>query len=69
MNCPRCGGFMNVQAVTVIRKRGCLTTLFYIFLLFLPVVGWIALFLLLRGKRSKEKSVAVCQQCGLRRNV
>ena len=54
MRCPRCGSeYVQVQAVSEIRKRSCLTVLLYIILLFVPVIGWIALFLLLRGKNPK----------------
>lgn len=65
MRCKRCGSAaVQVQAVPVTKRRGCLTTLFYILLLLLPVVGWIALFLLIRGQKTKIKSMAVCQSCG-----
>lgn len=69
MNCPRCGGEMQVQAVAEIKKRGCLTVLLYIVLLCVPVIGWIALFMLLRGKKSKTVSYRVCQACGYRVRV
>ena len=42
------------------------SVLFYLILLFVPVIGWIALFLLLRGRKSKTVSYAVCQDCGWR---
>lgn len=65
MRCPRCGSeYVQVQAVSEIRKRSCLTVLLYIILLFVPVIGWIALFLLLRGKKSKTRTYAICQTCG-----
>ena len=57
---------MQIQAVSELQKRGCLTVLFYIFLLFVPVLGWVALFMLIRGKKSKTNNYAVCQKCGYR---
>ena len=33
------------------------------------VIGWIALFMLLRGRKSKTASYAVCQDCGCRWKV
>jgi uncharacterized OB-fold protein len=64
--CPQCQAEMSIQAVSEIHKRGCLTTLIYIILLFIPVVGWIILFLLVRGNKSETVSIAVCQNCGHR---
>ncbi len=70
MICPRCSSErVAVQAVAETQKRGCLTTAFYILLLCVPVIGWIALFLLIRGKKSKTRSYAVCQTCGKRWRV
>lgn len=67
MKCPKCGSEnVQVQAVSEMKSRGCLTTLFYIFLLFVPIIGWIALFLLLKGRKSKTTNYAVCQDCGKR---
>ena len=67
MKCSKCGREnVQVQAVAEIQKRGCLTILLYIFLLCIPVIGWIALFLLLRGRKSKTINYAVCQDCGNR---
>ena len=70
MTCPRCGSFnVNVQAVNEVQRRGCLSTIIYIILLFVPVIGWIALFMLIRGKKSKTSSFMVCQNCGCRRRL
>lgn len=67
MTCPKCGSEnVSVQAVAETQKRGCFTVLLYIILFCIPVIGWIALFCLLRGKKSKTKNYAVCQQCGNR---
>jgi cytochrome b561 len=60
---------MDIQAVAEIRKRGCLSVLLYIILLCLPIIGWIALFMLLRGRKSKTVSIAVCQSCGKRERL
>ncbi len=70
MVCSRCGSQnVMVTAVAEQRPRGCLLTLFYIFLLLIPIIGWIALFMLIRGRRSHTVSYAVCQTCGKRRRV
>lgn len=68
-NCPKCGGDMQVQAVAETQKRGCLAVLLYIVLLCIPVIGWIALFMLLRGKKSKTFTYSVCQSCGFKRKM
>ena len=69
MSCPKCGHGMQVQAVAEVKKRGCLTVLFYIILLFIPIFGWIVLFLLLRGQKSKTVTYRVCQFCGYQRKA
>lgn len=67
MVCPKCNSAnVSVQAVAETKNRGCLTTLLYIVLLFVPIIGWIALYMLIKGKKSKTKTYAVCQQCGYR---
>lgn len=67
MKCPKCGSEnVQVQAVSEMKSRGCLTVLLYIILLCIPVIGWIALFMLLRGRKSKTITYAVCQNCGNR---
>jgi hypothetical protein len=70
MVCPKCGSKnIQIQVVSEMKKRGCLTVLFYILLLCIPVIGWIALFALLRGRKSEQHSEAVCQSCGKRWKV
>lgn len=65
MNCPKCGSpNVDMQAVAEQKKRGCFSTLLYVVLLCVPVIGWIALFFLLRGKKSKTRTYGVCQDCG-----
>lgn len=68
--CSKCDS-PNVQhqVVSETNKRGCLSTLLYIILLCVPVIGWIALFLLLRGRKSKTITYTVCQDCGHRHKV
>ncbi len=65
MVCKKCGS-QNVvtQAVNETQRRGCLTVLIYIILLCIPIIGWIALFNLLRGRKSKTKMYCICQDCG-----
>jgi hypothetical protein len=70
MICTKCGSpQVFVTPVAEQRPRGCLLTLFYIFLLCVPVIGWIALFFLIRGRRSRTVAWAVCQTCGKKRRV
>ena len=65
MVCPRCGSNnVNVQAVAEMNKRGCFKVLLYIILICIPIVGWIALAFLLRGRKTKTVTYAVCQNCG-----
>lgn len=65
MTCPNCGSNnMQVQAVSEMKKRGCFTILLIIILICIPVVGWIGLFFLLRGRKSKTVTYAICQNCG-----
>lgn len=67
MRCPRCHSEnVQVQAVSEVKRRGCFTVLLYIVLLCIPVLGWIVLFALLRGRKSKTSTYAVCQNCGHR---
>lgn len=67
MICPKCRTEMQAQAVSEMRNRGCLTVLIYILLLCIPVIGWIALFMLLRGRKSETVTYFVCPKCGYRR--
>ncbi|MCL1830110.1 MAG: hypothetical protein FWG21_01625 [Oscillospiraceae bacterium] len=65
MVCKRCGSNnIAIQSVPINKKRGCLSTFLHILLLFVPIIGWIVLFSLIRGRRSKVVSMAVCQNCG-----
>lgn len=67
MICPKCKSEnVNIQAVSELKRRGCLTVILYIILLCIPVIGWIALILLLRGRKSKTVNYCVCQNCGHR---
>ena len=70
MTCNRCGSNRTtVQAVNEVKKRGCFTVLLYLVLLCLPVIGWIALFFLLRGRKSVTNSYLVCQDCGYKQRL
>lgn len=65
MVCKRCGGTHIITTpVAEMDKRGCLSTLLKIILLFIPIIGWIALFSLIRGRKTKTRLVSVCQDCG-----
>ena len=70
MKCFRCGTTMEMSTVSETKRRGCFTMLIYLFLLIVPIIGWIALFSILKGS-SKIKGVtyAVCPRCGHRKKV
>lgn len=67
MTCRRCGG-TNITSTPVaeLKKRGCFSTLLLIILCFIPIIGWIAVFAILRGRKTKTRVVSVCQNCGYR---
>lgn len=69
MKCPKCGTEMQAQVTSEMKKRGCLTVLLYIVLLFIPIIGWIALFMLLRGRKSKTVTYMVCPNCGYKKKA
>ena len=64
MTCPKCGSQMQIQAVSEVKRRGFFTVLLYLFLILIPVIGWIILISLMRGQKSQTKMLAVCQTCG-----
>ena len=65
MVCKKCGSMdITPSSFSEVQQRGCLTVIFYLILLFIPVFGWIALFLLIRGRKSKTKTICVCTLCG-----
>ena len=66
MTCPKCGNQMQIQAVSEVKRRGFFTVLLYLFLILIPVIGWIILINLMRGQKSQVKMLAVCQTCGYR---
>ena len=66
MTCPKCGNQMQIQAVSEVKRRGLFTALLYLFLILIPVIGWIILISLMRGQKSQVKMLAVCQTCGYR---
>lgn len=67
MTCPKCGSQMQIQAVSEVKRRGFFTVLLYLFLILVPVIGWIILINLMRGQKSQTKMLAVCQTCGYKR--
>lgn len=65
MICPNCSGnHISVTPVAEKDKRGCFGTLLLIILALIPVLGWIALFCILRGRKTKTRMYATCQDCG-----
>ena len=61
---------MQMETVSETKRRGLLTMLMYIILLFIPVIGWIALFAMLRGStKVRGVTYAVCPLCGNRKRV
>lgn len=70
MTCRKCGAEMEMHTVSQTKHRNPLIILVYIILLFIPIIGWIALFKILGGsKKMKAVTFAVCPKCGYRREV
>lgn len=70
MNCRKCGAEMEMQTVSQTKHRNPLVILIYIVLLFIPIIGWIALFKILSGsKKMKAVTFAVCPKCGYRKEM
>ena len=70
MNCKKCGTEMQMQTVSQTKHRSPMTILIYIVLLFIPIIGWIALFKILGGsKKMKAVTFAVCPKCGYRKEM
>ena len=70
MICKKCGVEMEMHTVSQTKHRNPLVILIYIALLFVPIIGWIALFKILGGsKKQKAVTFAVCPKCGRRRQM
>lgn len=70
MTCPKCNTTMNTETVTETQRRGCVTILIYIILLFIPIIGWIALFKMLGGSHKVHGvTYFVCPNCGHRKRA
>lgn len=61
--CPKCGGQMNIQAVSESRKTGCGTVILYI-LLTITVLGLLIVIPLMLRKKTETVTYAICQRCG-----
>ncbi len=67
MTCPKCkGNNVQVQVVSEAKRRGFFTILLYIILIAFVGIGWVILFFLLRGRKTKTVNYAICQNCGHR---
>ena len=64
--CNLCHVPLQSQLVTETPRRGVLEVIFLIVLLCVPVIGWIALIILLRGRKSVTRTVMYCPSCGAR---
>ena len=70
MKCSKCGAEMELHTVTETKHRSIFTILIYIILLFIPIIGWIALFKILGGShKQKGVTYAICPQCGRKRKI
>lgn len=70
MTCKRCGSNnVNVQAVNVVKHRGCLMTLLHVFIICITLGLWIIIPILRGGTRSKTQSWMVCQDCGAKQKL
>ena len=59
--CPQCGGAMFVHETT---ERRSFKKTKYIILYFVPIVGWLLLFLIYLNVRDKVTTVTTCERCG-----
>lgn len=65
MICEKCRSKnVNTQIISEDEPISCGGAIFYIILLFIPVLGWIALFSIITRKKSKTVTYAICQDCG-----
>lgn len=70
MKCRKCGTQMEMTVVSETKKLGLIKGIICIILLFIPIIGWIALFKLFGfGRKVKGKTYAVCPNCGFKRAV
>ena len=70
MNCRKCGAEMEMHTVSQTKHRNPLVFVVYFILLFVPIIGWIALFKMLGGsKKMKAATFAVCPKCGYRKEL
>ena len=70
MNCKKCGAVMQMQTASQTKHRNPLVFIVYIILLFIPIIGWIALFKILGGShKMKAVTFAICPNCGYRHQV
>lgn len=68
--CEKCGSkFINYENQIVPAKHSGIDTLTAIILLFLPVVGWIALIYLCTRKQIDSEIIAKCTDCGFQKNI
>lgn len=64
ITCPKCGSDnIVVSAVAEQKRRGCLST-FLQFILAIVTLGISLIVMWIRGRKTVEKSIAVCQSCG-----
>jgi len=66
ITCLKCGGTDAVIMSERIKKKYSFWhTLFLFILLFIPFIGWVALFFLLfRRRKYKTVTFSICQTCG-----
>lgn len=70
MTCKKCGTEMEISTVSETKHRNPLVIIVYIILLFIPIIGWIALFKILGGsKKVKAVTFAVCPKCGYKKEL
>jgi len=60
MTCPKCGSTeVTMQMMNEDKNKGCLWLLWFV-----PVIGWIAMAIILFTKNKKTVTKALCQKCG-----
>jgi len=64
MTCPKCGSDkVSVTVVAEQKRRGCMNIVMQIFLAIITLGVWLIV-LWIRGRKTVEKTLAVCQACG-----
>ncbi|MCL1797062.1 MAG: hypothetical protein FWG24_01880 [Eggerthellaceae bacterium] len=63
--CPQCNSpYVSIVPMIVQRPLGVANALIVVPLIFIPILGWVVLFLVIFANRSVSIRQSVCQHCG-----